>query len=206
MNAITSTQPCSQSRHTATTTSNPDSIAVASQATIVRAANQIHDPNPPRVESDSNAATMTLPTVPTNSDPAVQAYLLQQDNHDEDYDPMGDRRFEEIITGFNLYFRFFEVRANLEFRHCRERFDPSGFLCLSWQSFDYTDDWWDSVTDKDTRITQDLLVGAGILEFKEVDTQNVDPHFRFLSFMRLRADRIALVGYDPDKYSFFKLL
>jgi hypothetical protein len=79
------------------------------------------------------------------------AHSLLQENHHDDYDPLGDRRFEAIIRGFNLYFRFFEVRANLQFRHCRDRFDSTGFLCLSWQSGDYTDVWWDSVSDKDIR-------------------------------------------------------
>ena len=231
MNTITSTPLCSPSHQTAATTSSPTSVTVTN-----RAVNQRHDPNDPRVESDSNAAPLTAVTMPADSNPTdpadlclkirvdfwklydlddrddwqtdLVAYLLQQDNRDEDYDPLGDRRFEGIIKGVDLFFRFFEVRANLEFRHSRDRFDPSGFLCLSWQSGNYTDVWWDSVSDKDIRVAEDLLVKAGLLEFRQVDTQNANPLFRFLSFMRLRADRItaALVSYDPDKYSFFKIL
>ena len=217
-----------------TTTSNRVPIASVNREKIVRPANQIHDQNEPQAESDSDVAAVTAVTMPTNSnpDPAdlclqirkglwklydlddrddwqtdLVAYLLQQDNHDEDYDPLGDRRFEGIIKGVDLFFRFFEVRANLEFRHSRERFDPSGFLCLSWQSGNCTDVWWDSVSDKDIRVAEDLLVKAGLLEFRQVDTQNANPHFRFISFMRLRADRLiaALVSHDPDKYSFLNI-
>jgi len=142
MNAITSTQPRSQSRHTAATASSPTSVTVINRAMIKRAVNQIHDPNTDRAGSDSNV-TVTSVTMPTNSnpDPAdlclqirkglwklydlddrddwqtdLVAYLLQQDNHDEDYDHWviaGLKASSKVLIYFSGFLKFAPILSSV---------------------------------------------------------------------------------------------
>lgn len=127
--------------------------------------------------------------------------LLRQANPAA-YDALGDARLEGLLAGFNLYFRFFEVRRNLAFKHQPEKFDGAGFLRLT-NPWTYADKWWDTVPDDVLQMAEEMLVDADILEFKESRTA----HERVLC-VRLRADRIVqkLKEFNPQKYDSFNSL
>jgi hypothetical protein len=132
-------------------------------------------------------------------------YLLEQDTEDANYDALADARLEGMIKGLDLFFRFFEVRVDLVFRHQVDRFDDDGFLRLS-GPWAYSDTWWDTVSQEHIRLAETILVHAGILEFRESDTGRASVSDQFITSMRLRADRIVevLKNYSPDKYSNLK--
>ena len=128
-------------------------------------------------------------------------YLLEQDTEDANYDALGDARLEGMIKGLDLFFRFFEVRADLSFRHQVDRFDDDGFLRLS-GPWSYVDIWWDSVSQENIKLAETILVHVGLLEFREIDTGRASVSDRIITCIRLRADRIvdALKNYSPEKY------
>jgi hypothetical protein len=131
----------------------------------------------------------------------LNSALLEQDNKDEKFDPLGDHRFEGILEGLNLFFRFFEVRADLSFRHQVDRFDAGGFLRLS-GPWSYSDIWWDTVSQDNIKLAEEILVHAGMLEFWEIDTGRAIISDRIITCIRLRADRIVevLKNFEPSKY------
>ena len=110
--------------------------------------------------------------------------ILCNANPDPKYDPFDDDRMDGIIDGLNLYFRFYELRPNGEYRHCPERFHPDGFMEIDGE-FEYPDHWWDSVNRMDLKIAEDVLKEAGVLEFKEIKVEG----YPYLC-IRLRCDRI----------------
>jgi len=113
--------------------------------------------------------------------------LLYQASPDEGYDALADSRLDDILAGFNLYFRFFEVRSNLSFNHQPEKFDQDGFLHIQ-NPWTYADQWWATVSEKVLKVAEDFLVAAGVLEFRETNT----PHGHIAS-VRLRVDRVGPV-------------
>ena len=213
---------------TSTTTSTDPLSAAGSTISHVGDNHQPHEPQNETMKTTTSTTATTTPanTIPTSESDVCQqirqslwwlfdiddreswqldlaVHLLEQGNADNAYDAYGDRRLEGLIAGLNLFIRFFEVRSDYSFRHCRHRFDQAGFLCLSGDPWSYTDDWWDSVSEKSTLLAQNMLVASGLLEFRELDTKLIGSHFRYISFMRLRADRIVamLQQHDPGKYS-----
>jgi hypothetical protein len=128
--------------------------------------------------------------------------LLEQDTEDANYDALADARLEGMVEGLNLFFRFFEVRADLSFRHQAVRFDDAGFLRLS-GPWSYTDDWWDTVPQSNIKLAETILVNAGILEFQEIDTGRASVSDHIVTCIRLRADLIfeVLKNFEPSKYN-----
>ena len=119
---------------------------------------------------------------------ALCVLLFDQANEAGDYDAHEDPRLDNIIAGFNLFFRFFEVRADLSFRHQPDRFDQAGFCSLS-GPWAYPDDWWSTVAEDDIRLVSAILINAGILEYKYRETGNSTADVA--TCLRLRADRIV---------------
>lgn len=122
--------------------------------------------------------------------------VLEQANPADDYDALDDPRLEDLRAGFNLYFRFFEVRPDLTIKHQPEKFDDAGFLHIT-NPWTYADRWWSTVSDDVLKVTEEVLVGAGVLEFKETRTTSSRT-----TCVRLRADRIIeiLIKSDPKTY------
>lgn len=122
--------------------------------------------------------------------------LLEKANADIGYDPATDPQLDGILAGFHVFYQQFEVRADLTFRHRRDRFDAAGFLHLT-GPWTYADNWWSSVSDDDLRLAETLLTKTGILEYREVGQ-----HPNVVTCLRLRADKITkvLLEYQLEKY------
>ena len=227
----TDTQPMTSLTNQAPTSTTTSTHPLPATGSTITQVGDNHQPPEPQNETtktttSTTTVTLTASTIPTSEielclqireaiwllydindrdswllDLAV--FLLEQGHADDNYDAYGDRRLDGLLEGIDLFFRFFEVRSDLSFRHCSHRFDQAGFLCLSGDPWSYTDDWWDSVPQASTLLAQNTLVAAGLLEFRELDTKLIGSHFRYISFMRLRADRIVAIlqQHDPGKYS-----
>ena len=114
----------------------------------------------------------------------VIAALLKQANPVEGYDALADPRLDDILAGFDLYLRFFEVGSDLAFKHQPEKFDEDGFLHFQ-NPWTYADRWWQTVSESALKMAETFLVSAGVLEFRETDMPQGS-----ITSVRFRADRV----------------